>query len=87
MFLLGNWKNYDELEDQLSIEELMATLQAQRKLRREEHRFLAAIQGIDIPEDDVVQGDIADLRGFKADQAGFGIGAGLAHNVVEVVQG
>lgn len=86
MFLLGNWKNYDELEDQLSIEELMATLQAHRKLRREEHRFLAAIQGIDIPDEDAPKSDITELRGAMAAQAGFGIGVGIGHNTVEVVE-
>ena len=83
---MGNWKNYDELEDQLSVEELVATLQAQRKMKREEHKFLAAIQGIEIPDDNVVQSDITDLRGFRASQEGFGIGKGLSHSVVEVVE-
>jgi hypothetical protein len=83
---LGNWKNYDELEDQLSVEELVATLQAHRKMRREEQKFLAAIQGIEIPDDNVAQSDITDLRGFRASQEGFGIGKGLSHSVVEVVE-
>lgn len=82
---MGNWKNYDELEDQLSIEELLATLQAQRKLRREEHKFLAAIQGIDIPDEDAVKTDIADLKGAMAIQAGFGVGMGIGHSSEEVV--
>ncbi len=83
---MGNWKNYDELEDQLSVEELVATLQAHRKMRREEQKFLAAIQGIEIPDDNVAQSDITDLRGFRASQEGFGIGKGLSHSVVEVVE-
>lgn len=83
---MGNWKNYDELEDQLSVEELVATLQAQRKMKRDEQKFFAAIQGIEIPDDNVVQSDITDLRGFRASQEGFGIGKGLSHSVVEVVE-
>lgn len=81
--MLGNWKNYEELEDQLSIEELMATLGAQRKLRHEEQKFLAMIQGIDVSDDE--PSDIVDLTGAKAVQEGFGIGLGLGHSKVEVV--
>ena len=81
---MGNWKNYDELEDQLSIEELISTLSAQRKIRKEEHRFLAAIQGITLPDDDEKPSDITDLHGARAVQAGFGIGLGLGHSSQEV---
>lgn len=83
---MGNWKNYDELEEQLSIEELVATLQIQRKLKREEQRFLAAIQGIDLSNDDVVENDIADLTGARAVQEGFGVGKGISHSVTELIE-
>lgn len=85
MFLLGNWKNYDELEDQLSIDELIATLDAQRKVRRDEHRFMAMLQGINIPDDDQITPDVTQLTGAKAVQEGFGIGLGLGHSQMEVV--
>jgi len=81
---LGNWKNYDELEDQLSVDELLATLNAQRKLRYEEQKFLAMIQGIDISDNDNVS-DVTDLKGAAAVQQGFGVGVGLGHAVMEVV--
>lgn len=84
MFLLGNWKNYDELEDQLSIDELLATLNAQRKQRHEDQKFLAMIQGIDISDSEQVA-DIADVKGARAVQEGFGVGLGLGHSKVEVV--
>lgn len=48
VFLLGNWKNYDELESSISIQELMSILTSIRELDYQEKRFLAAIQGIDI---------------------------------------
>jgi len=50
VFLLGHWTNYDELESALSLDELLATLEAQRKSRHEEHHFMAAIQGISLPD-------------------------------------
>ena len=83
MFLLGNWKSYDELEEQLSIDELLATLDAFRKQKREEQKFLAALQGVDLSESEPV--DITHLSGYDAAQAGFGIGMGLGHSTVEVV--
>ena len=47
-FLLGIWKDYDELESSLSMPELMATLSSKRELDYEEKKFLAAIQGVDL---------------------------------------
>lgn len=50
IFLLGIWKDYDELEKSLSITELLFTLSSRRELDMEEKRFLAAIQGVDLDE-------------------------------------
>jgi len=47
-FLLGIWKDYKELEESLSMPELMATLASRRELDYEEKKFLAAIQGVDL---------------------------------------
>jgi hypothetical protein len=47
-FMLGIWKNYEELESSLSIPELMAVIGSKRELDYEEKKFLAAIQGVDI---------------------------------------
>jgi hypothetical protein len=49
-FLLGIWKDYEELETSLSMPELMATLASKRELDYEEKKFLAAIQGINLDE-------------------------------------
>lgn len=48
VFLLGIWKNFDELEKSISIEELMQILSITRDLDYEEKRFMAALQGIDL---------------------------------------
>ena len=48
VFLLGIWKNYDELEKSISIPELTAILNSRRELNFEERKFLAALQGVDL---------------------------------------
>jgi hypothetical protein len=47
-FLLGIWKDYDELESSLCMQELTAILEAKRESDYEEKKFLAAIQGVDL---------------------------------------
>jgi hypothetical protein len=48
VFLLGIWKDYAELEINLSMPELLITLESKRELDYQEKKFLAAIQGVDI---------------------------------------
>lgn len=48
VFLLGIWKDYQELEESMSMPELMITLSSKRDLDYEEKKFLAAIQGVDL---------------------------------------
>lgn len=50
IFLLGIWKDYDELEKSLSMPELMSTIASRRELDYEEKKFLAAMQGVDLEE-------------------------------------
>jgi hypothetical protein len=50
VFLLGIWKDYDELEMSISMPELMLTLSQKRELDYEEKKFLAGVQGIDLDE-------------------------------------
>jgi hypothetical protein len=52
VFLLGHWKDYDELESTLSMPELLLTLEAQRKVKWREYKFHAALQGVSLPDDD-----------------------------------
>lgn len=76
---MGHWKNYDELEDSLSVEEVLFTLKAIREKDERDKKFSAAIQGIDL--DDTQAPDITTLSGGQAAKAGFGIGMGLGHEV------
>jgi hypothetical protein len=48
IFLLGIWKDYQELEANLSMPELVATIGSIRDLDYQEKKFLAAIQGVDL---------------------------------------
>jgi hypothetical protein len=48
VFLLGIWKDYEELESSLSMPELTAVLNAKRESDYDHKKFLAAIQGIDL---------------------------------------
>lgn len=48
VFLLGIWKDYQELETSLSMPELMITLSISRELNYDEKKFLAAMQGVDL---------------------------------------
>lgn len=84
MFLLGHWKNYDELEASLCFEELLVTINAMREKEKRERVFLAALQGVDLEDDSPSSNksdlpDITELSGFKAAQEGFGIGMGLGY--------
>ena len=47
-FVLGIWKDYQELEMSMSMPELMATIEFSRELDYTEKKFLAAIQGVDL---------------------------------------
>jgi uncharacterized UPF0160 family protein len=49
-FLLGFWKNYEELEESISIPELVAILEAKSKEEYDTKKFFAAIQGVDIDQ-------------------------------------
>lgn len=51
MFLLGHWKDYEELEESLSMPELTATLKAMYKVENRKNKFLAAMQGVDLDSD------------------------------------
>jgi hypothetical protein len=48
VFILGVWKDYQELEKSMSMPELLATLEISRELDYSEKKFMAAIQGVDL---------------------------------------
>ena len=50
-FLLGIWKDYEELETSMSMPEIMSTLSVKRELDYAEKKFLAAMQGVDLDKE------------------------------------
>jgi hypothetical protein len=63
VFLLGIWKNFDELESSISIEELMQILSITRDLDYEEKKFSAALQGIDLDSQSGKNNNSGEVRG------------------------
>jgi hypothetical protein len=62
LFLLGIWKDYEELETSLSMPELTATLNAKRESDYNEKKFLAAIQGIDLDKQSNQRNEWEDMK-------------------------
>ena len=62
VFLLGIWKDYQELEESISMPELMATLSSNRDLDYQEKKFLAAIQGVDLDKNSNRQNEWENLK-------------------------
>lgn len=50
-FLLGIWKDYEELESSLSLPELVEIVNTKRDLDYNEKKFLAAMQGVDLDKE------------------------------------
>jgi hypothetical protein len=78
---LGHWKNFDELERNLTIEELLKLLDASREKDASQRKFMAQLQGINLEDSKDEVEDVADLKGVHASQAGFGIGLGLGYTM------
>ena len=51
VFLLGIWKDFEELESSISMPELVSILNIKRDLDYEEKRFFAGIQGVDLDKE------------------------------------
>lgn len=71
VFLLGIWKDYEELESSLSMAELTETLNAKRENEYNEKKFLAAIQGVDLDKQTVKEDPWEKLKAkvFSGGQA------------------
>jgi len=62
VFLLGIWKDYDELESSLSMQELTATLQIKRELDYSDKKFSAAMQGVDLDKNSGSGNEWEDMK-------------------------
>ena len=47
---MGHWKNYEELEDNLSMPEMIKTLEAMHKKDERDKKFMASLQGVNLGE-------------------------------------
>ncbi len=47
----GSWKNFDDLEDSLTKEEIVALLEKGREIKYDAMRFSAALKGIDLDKE------------------------------------
>lgn len=88
VFLLGIWKDYQELEKSLSMPEIMATLATRRELDYEEKKFLAAIQGVDLEDNNEDSGEVRGQKEWEDMKARvFSRGATSDANDVLALQG
>lgn len=62
VFLLGIWKDYEQLETSLSMPELLITLESKRELDYQEKKFLAAIQGVDLDKNNGSQNEWEKMK-------------------------
>jgi hypothetical protein len=51
VFLLGIWKDFEELESSISMPELTSILNVKRDLDYQEKKFMAGIQGVDLDKE------------------------------------
>lgn len=79
-FLLGHWKNFDEIEENLNLEELQIILDVSREQEYGRQKFAAALKGVDLDEktgktdssfDDVKRRAQAKLSGVSEEQIEF----------------
>jgi hypothetical protein len=78
-FLLGIWKDYEDLESSISLPELTAILEAKREEDYNNKKFLAAIQGVDL---DAQSGKKNEWEELKAKV--FSRGKGNANDITSL---
>lgn len=49
---MGHWKNFEEIEETLCLAEVELILDAARERRAQDRKFMASIQGIDLPDEE-----------------------------------
>lgn len=64
--LLGKWRNFEQLEDDLSMPELSALLEAKIDYDDNQRRFFAAIQGVDLGESREQSEGVSSFEDMKA---------------------
>ena len=62
VFLLGIWKSFEELEENISLPEINAVYEAHIKHEYEHKQFLAAMQGVEMPDYDTGETTFEDVK-------------------------
>lgn len=86
VFLIGQWKNFAEIEESLSLPELEAILEAARHREHERNKFAAALKGVDLEDNETSTFDEVEARAraklagktldeYEMDDLGFGVEA------------
>lgn len=63
--LIGKWRNFEELENDLTMPELQEILEAKIDYDDNQRRFFAAIQGVDLGEQEKSEG-VSSFEDIKA---------------------
>jgi len=61
-FLIGIWKDYEDLEQSLSMPELTATIKIKRELDYSDKKFAAAMQGVDLDKNSGSGNEWEDMK-------------------------
>jgi len=81
-FLLGIWKNYDELESSICLAELMSILEQKREMDYQDKKFTASLKGIDLDEaSGVKQEDPWEAMQARVQSKLSGIGNGNPNDI------
>jgi hypothetical protein len=62
VFLIGAWKNFEDLEISLTMAELLAIIEKTRDLDYNEKKFLAAMQGVDLDKQSGKQNEWEEMK-------------------------
>jgi hypothetical protein len=62
VFLIGIWKDYEELEKSLSMPELTATIKIKRELDYNDKKFAAAMEGVDLDKNSGSGNEWEDMK-------------------------
>ena len=53
---MGTWKSYQDLEESLSMPELLQTIESMQEKERQDRIFLASLQGVDLRDEQEEKG-------------------------------
>lgn len=60
--ILGIWRNVEELESVLNLPELEAIISAAREKEMRHHKFMAALKGLNLDDDDSAKERVEEIK-------------------------